>query len=83
MATQKMSTASYTAGTVLLFVPVVLGALLAFDVLPQTTPVRVAVVVGIIGCVGAGSYLAWWGRQPSKRRGEWRPSQTLPRDGQE
>lgn len=78
MAHRTKTPASFTLGLVLLFLPVALGGLTAFGVLPETTWVQVTVVLVIIGCVGTGSYLVFWGKRPSRSRGDWVPSETLP-----
>lgn len=79
MVDRAKTPASFTVGMVLLFVPVALGLLSASEMLPQMAWVQVSVVLIIIGCVGGGSYLVFWGRRPSKNRGDWIPSQTLPK----
>lgn len=79
MAYRTKTPASFTLGLVLLFVPVVIGGLTVLGVLPATTWAQVVIVLVIIGCVGIGSYLAFWGKRPSEGRGDWIPSETLPR----
>ncbi len=80
MVREKRTPTSYTLGVVLLFIPAVLGLLVVFDILPSTTWMRITTVLVIIGCVGVGSYLAWWGKRPRQARAEWIPSKTLPKD---
>lgn len=76
----KKAPASYTVGLVLLFIPSFLGLLVIFDLLPDAGWAQIATSVAIVGCVGVGSYLAWWGKRPRRARNEWTPSKTLPRD---
>lgn len=80
MAYQKKTPASYSVGMVLLFIPSFIGVLLVFDALPDRTWIQIAALAVIIGCVGVGSYLAWWGKGPRQARNEWTPSKTLPKD---
>lgn len=80
MSEIKENPPSYSWGIALLFLPSVIGLLLVFDLLPGVWWLQVAVVVIIVGCVGVGSYLAWWGKRPRVARGEWTPSETLPED---
>lgn len=76
----KTNPPSYSWGLALLFLPSFIGLLMVFDLLPDAGWVQVAVVVIIVGCVGVGSYLAWWGKRPREARREWTPSETLPED---
>ncbi|WP_019200489.1 hypothetical protein [Tsukamurella sp. 1534] len=69
---------SFTWGIALLFVPSILGLASLFDLIPHVWWLQLIFVLAIIGCVGIGSYLAWWGKAPRAARGEWRPSWTLP-----
>lgn len=72
--------ATFTWGMVLLFVPVALGLLsVTFDFFTATWA-QITLVAVIIACVGLGTYLAFWGRRPRRRRGDWLPSETLPQD---
>ena len=78
MADIKKNPRSFTWGIALVFVPSILGLASLFDLVPHVWWVQLVFVLTIIGCVGVGSYLAWWGKTPRAARSEWRPSSTLP-----
>lgn len=79
MEKQVKTPASFSWGIVILFVPIIIGGLSLLGILPAASWVQIATVLVIIGCVGVGTYLVFWGKRPRRHRGDWLPSDTLPK----
>lgn len=70
--------ATFMWGMTLIFTPTVISIFSILTGRPTAPWAQIVMVVVIIACVGLGTYLAFWGKRPRQRRGDWLPSDTIP-----
>lgn len=79
MGKETRTPPTFAWGMVLIFAPTAIGMFSILTDRPTATWAQVLMVIVIIACVGLGTYLAFWGKHPRQQRGDWLPSDTLPK----